>query len=181
MSQTRRIVRNALRDALAHATTGFNQKFGPLMAAYGTEKYAFGIDFQPGSRNFFIGYLQPDQLEMAAQLAEFPALVIYTSSSENQLLSMPTTFSGFIVAHADFYLRYRLRDPGSEGGIEVDDTDSIGDAVEDAFYESLYAFTAWPTGVLFSRRIECSRDPVVLRDDGWEQGLPFVILFQVDA
>lgn len=177
MPQTRKLVRDGIRGALAHQTTGFNSKFAALAGAYGLAP-ALSIHWDPLSRQVFQGFIGADLLDLS-QIADFPAVVIYTSRAENQLLTMPTKFSGTITGHADFYLRFDL--DRNSGGPERDDTDSWSDAVEDAVIEALHAYTGWSGGVAFLREFRCERDPVVLLGDGWAQRLPFEIFFEVTA
>lgn len=177
MPQTRHLVITGLLGALTHGTTGLNAKFAAASGSYGL---APNLDFHwaPETRQLFIGFIEPDQLELS-QISEFPAVILYTTSSENKLLEMPTKFSGPITAHIDVYLRFDVL--RNSGGPEHDDTEKWANAVEDALIEALYAYTAWPGGVMFLREFRCDRDPVTLLGDGWAQRLPFEIPFEVTA
>lgn len=179
MPQTRKKVTDGLRAALAHGTTGLNVKFAAVAPTYGiTPLSTVLIHWDPMSRQVFEGFITPEQIEIS-QIAEYPAIILYTSVSANELGTMPTKFSGMITAHADIILRFDVRQ--GTGGVEVDNTEPWANAVEDAVIEAIHGYDAWPSGVTPHREFRCERDPVTLLGDGWQQRLPFTFPFEVTA
>lgn len=174
MPQIRRIIRERMVAALSDPSTGFNVKLGGIASDYGVDP--FSIDFLPGSRNFFQGFVDTPEVLDQIQITEFPAMLVYTSASENRIDAMPTKFSGTVVQHVDVWARFDLTQPTS--GRERDNTEPIGDAVEDAIVEAIYLFQGWGPAT-FGRQYRCDRGPLRILGDGWEQRYPFQFIFEV--
>lgn len=85
--------------------------------------------------------------------------------------------------HVDFYfrrstlnfLRQGARLPGDDSG----DLDSLPDAVEDAFLQTVMAPHAGWAPVSFNGDFSCAREPFAFLGDGWQQRLPFILLTEV--
>lgn len=172
MPSIRKAVRDAIADVLSDPGNGFNPTFATLAPAYGVDP--FTINWAPGSRNLFYGYLPPGQVNISS-IADYPAFCIYTLSAENRHETKPRTFSGPVVAHVDAYLRFRT-------GAEQYDTESVCEAVEDAVITCLERDTAaWPPSVSFTGQYTSFWLPIDMLEDGWERVIPMELLFEVNV
>lgn len=172
--QTRKLIRDAAVSRLSDATTGFNAAIAALASAY--EITAFTINWAAGSGSFVQMFLNPDQLD-TSQILEYPALALYTSTARestgdgNRITG--AHFSGIIHLHLDFYIKFIDE-------IEVDDTESIADAIEDAVLSVLHTPTAaWPANVTYNGDFEAPRESMVQLGDGYEMRVPFILTFEV--
>lgn len=160
---------------MSNATTGFNARLATIAAGYGVT--AFTISWLAASKQFFQGYLDPAQLERS-QLATFPAVALYTSLAEDAVEGQHfRLFAGPITAHVDFY---RV----SKAGIEVDDTESWADAVEDAVILALndpVTGIYGQAGIAYKGEFRSPRESIQLLGEGWSQRVPIEIICEVQA
>lgn len=174
MAITRKNVRDALNQALQHATNGFNAKLAAVAATYGIA--AFTIDWTAGSKKFFQGFLTPEAVDLS-QVIEFPALILYTTTQASRAdREKFGKFAGDVSAQLDFYVEFRA-------GMETDLSDSYGDAIEDAILEVMAANLSifHGLGVYWNGDYEATRDPVVQFQNGWGQRIPITLTFSVHA
>jgi hypothetical protein len=174
MLQTRKLIRDAIKAALSDATSGFNARFSSVATAYGIT--AVALNWSAGS-NTFVQMALPPEAEDLSQLIGAPlAIALYTSisasSSQDPNRTKFSPFSGAILAHCDFYFTKTT-------GLEIDDTESFLDAVEDAFIQVIQGAT-WPSVVAYNGDISCAREPLVLIEDGYRQRIPFTLTLEVD-
>lgn len=168
---TRKRIRDAAVGALSDVVTGFNARLAALATDYGITPFV--IDFGPTSRNFLQSYLSPDQVDFS-NVATYPAMVVYTASSENTNIEKFRLFSGQVELYIDVYLRYRQ-------SLESRDTESIADAVEDALTQILNdPLMPWPATVAYNGGFRSPREPLALLGDGYEQRIPVQLLFEVN-
>jgi hypothetical protein len=187
MPSTRLLVRQTALRILADPSVGFNAHLAAIAASYGIA-HPFAINWTPGSQNFFQGYVAPDHIEQTDLLpaGDGVSVAMYTSQSQTNAgdeRQKPSTFSGKILLHVDFYfrrstlnlLRQGAKLPGDDGG----DLDSLPDAVEDAFLQTVMAPHAGWSPVSFNGDFSCAREPFAFLGDGWQQRLPFILLTEV--
>ena len=166
MPNYRKVVRDAARAALADEVAGFFATLQGLSAGYGVSEDVlaqFQIDFNPGSNNFFQGFLSPGDVGFS-ELAEVPGLVLYTSAARNEGREKSRQFAGAVLLHIDAYLKFH-------DGVERDDTEAVADAVEDALVSVVNAIH-WPAGVSYNREYSVDRGSLQLLSDGWWQRVP---------
>jgi|SRR6185369_741748 len=172
MVSTRKAVRDAIIAILAAPLTGFNAGLAAVASSYGVTP--FTIDWSAGSKQLFQGYLLPDQIELS-QVIVYPACVAYTTFTQNQNLEKFRRFSGIVTLNLDFYVDFRT-------GIEVDQTDDLPDAIEDAITGIInQPLLNLPSNIAWNGGIECAREPVRLLQDGWFQRCPHQLIFEVDV
>jgi len=173
-------IRDAMVSCLADGTTGFNAQLDDIASAYGITSFA--IDWTSDSRNFVQAYLDPEMLDVS-RVCEFPAAVLYLAEAVNERREKYRSFSGQVLGHLDFYLRYRLlKDPqtaGNDTPPSNDDYESAADAVADAAMESFIdgAATLRAAGALWSKEYRIDRDPVQLFGDGHGQRIAITLGF----
>jgi hypothetical protein len=171
----RKTVRDAIRAAMAHASTGFNVRLNALATAYGITP--FTIDWTSAeSRTFAQSLIDPQNIEIC-QLLDFPAACLYTEQANDTGFPRGVKFSGSMVASLDFWQRQR-------DGIESLDTESMSDAIEDAAMSVLNDPTVpWPINssisVIFARQCAIQRDHLVPLADGFGQRVSIKIPFEV--
>jgi len=174
-------IRDAMRTCLADATNGFNVQLAALEDSYGIT--AFAINWTSSSRNFVQAYLDPEALDVS-KVCEFPAVVLYTAEAVNERRVKYQKFSGQVLAHVDFYLRYRLlKDPQIAGNATppgTDDFESIADAVVDAAVETFWdqKATLRAAGALWAGEYRIDRDPVQQFGDGQGQRIAITLGFE---
>lgn len=162
---------------LADATTGFNARLAAIAASYGIT--AFAVDWDLNSTSFIQSFVDPSAVDVAPLIPADVAALLYTSlSSESHEQEGRTKFarySGQIILHLDFYLRF---DDGMEP-LERN-TEDIADAIEDAVIQVLRRTDAdWPAGVVFNGDVASPRESIVHLADGYGQRIPFTFLFEV--
>jgi hypothetical protein len=182
MPNYKKRVRDALKAVLSDATVGFNVKLAALEVTYNIQPFSIDFD-ETQSLNFLTGFITEDSIEMS-DVIQFPALVMYTSRALDDKKMMTTKFSGQVVAHLDFYLRFRaLTDPQhTENTFEQRrDYEALPDAVEDAVKEMLVAGRSIfnPTHGVNQIDYEVNREPIQLAGDGYTQRVAFTLGFEV--
>ena len=182
MPFTRKLVRDAMKAALANPADGFNARIAAIADEYGIEP--FTIDFGAGSLSFLETYAdQPGRL--SSRLIAGVSLFLYTSLSEQDSAkekAKRAVFEGSVTAHLDFDVCFR------EGiGITEELTENYADAIEHAVTDVLLDAAAPNTEALFSGPVyfsggfACAREPAVQTADGFRQLLPFTFLYEVHA
>jgi hypothetical protein len=182
MPQTRKLVRDAIKSALADTDDGFNATLAAIAATYGIDP--FTIDWSDGSGNFIEANLDETGAR-ASRLVTGVTVSLYTSESRNKSLgenrSKTAAFEGTILAHLDIRLDFR-------DGEDVNDdlTEDVADAVEDAIIQILVdpqgPFRGSFEGpVYFSGDFACLRPPIEQLAEGYAQLLPFQLLYEVHA
>lgn len=173
MPQIRKTVRDAMLSVLSASGTGLNARIAALATSYGIT--AFSIDWTAGSKSFFFGYLDPESANLSQLEMQGVCCAIYTSDVSNTHDEKPRTFSGQVMAHLVFYIINR-------DGIELNDVESLGDAIEDAVISCFENPTAnWPVAVTFTGQYQGSFGPIEFTGDGWQRVLPMQFIFEVSA
>lgn len=163
MPAIRKTVRDAMVSILAAAATGFNSRFATVAAAYGID--AFELDWEDCSRSVFHGQVpsQVDQSQLSPEEWAPLGLMIYTTTVEGQGREKPRAFSGDCEIVLDFDLVVRE-------GVEEDDIETVGDAIEDAVLDALFdAAAAWPPACVLSQNFVSLKQAAELTGDGWRQ------------
>lgn len=172
MADFRKRTRTAVYDALVSPTFGLNAKLAAAAPGYGVTAPTF--DLAAGSSQFLQGFLLPEALDLSP-LIVFPALVLYTSSARTESgREKFRKWTGDVQVESHFYLEQRA-------GREKDNTEVLGDLLEDAFVEVLNAARSIfeGAGVTWGGDYSCDRDPVVQLENGWAQRIPISTLFEV--
>lgn len=173
MAQISKKVRDTARTVLADGTRGFNAAYASLVGTYGTPTMA--IDFTNGSANFIQGQLTPDQADASGDYT-YPTLVLFTAQSVNTNDRKFAQFAGRVEVGLDVWLS-RLEDE------VVQDTESWGDAIEDAMFGVLngtfgtQSFTQ--AGLIYNGDLSLTRNPVTLAGENWLQVLSFRATFML--
>lgn len=171
MPNYRKAVRDQIKAALMHATTGVNAQMAAVWSTYGGELVT--VDFAPESYSFVQMYLSEIDIAESQVVPEDRncALVLYTSSAINLNLAKSHSFAGQVTANIDCYVRYGE-------GIKDDNTESTCDAAEDAIVRALNAYT-FSGGVTWNRQYTCDRQPMQPLANGWQQCIPISCVFDV--
>jgi hypothetical protein len=166
-------VRDAIRERLADAESGFNAVLASLAPDYGV--IAFDIDWTADSRNFFQGALHPDQLEQSSP-SRYPLAVLYTMASQNRNLRKFAVFSGTINACLDVHLSWR-------GGNAQKDFESLADAVEETVYRVFNSPDWAPSynAAIYNGDLTVQRRPLEMAGQHWRQTLSFRLTFEADT
>jgi hypothetical protein len=173
----RKLVRDAVKTALADVTYGFNAKLAAIASTYGVTAWTF--NFSAGSSNFLQAYLGGEDVDMT-QIATFPAMLIYTTGMQQSAREKLRTFSGNLICNIDIYLQYAYRLDGVSFP-EQDDIEKYSDAVSDVLTEIFQRRAlAWPAGVSYSYQFQFEPDPAIPLADGWRQRLACQLAFQVN-
>jgi hypothetical protein len=174
MPEVGRAVREAAVRRLADAATGFNAKLAAVAGAYGIQ--AFQIDWMDGSKNFFRGFLDPNDVDESVA-SRYPLVMLYAITSSNDHDSLPRTFSGQVTLGLDFHVTWR-------SGNAQRNFEDLGDAIEDAVYE-VFSDGNWPQlwGAANACQVAISltKRPVEMGGEHWRQTLSFRLVFQVDT
>lgn len=160
--------------ATAFLRTRLSARFNTLLAevapAYGVQPFTIDFNSAPKSLNFFLGELDPADLEKTTPY-KLPCMCLYTKQSSNQHRAKMRAFSGTVRVNLDVVLSYR------DGNAYVD-FDALGHAVEDVINtitEEMAASTFCATDVVISR------SPVKPGQGNWFQILQCSFLFELDS
>lgn len=154
----RKAVRDAVLAALAHPTTGYNAKRSALAGDYASSPAT--IDFRRGTKQFFMGALDPSEVELGPLLA-FPAMALSTAGAEDTGRARGFKFVGTV--QIDLVGIVTLRE-----GAEDFDAESVIDAMEDATVDALNSYT-YPVNVTWARETQIERSKLMFLEDGWRQ------------
>lgn len=174
MAEISRAVREAMGRRLADAATGFNAKLAAVASTYGIQP--FTIDWSATSKNFFRGFIDPNDVDDSTP-SRYPLVMLYSITSSNDHDSMPRVFSGKVTLGLDFHVTWKQ-------GNALKNFEDLGDAIEDAVY-AVFSDGNWPqlwgaqyacqTGITLSKR------PVESGGEHWRQTISFRLVFQVDT
>lgn len=169
----RKAVRDAIKGALSDGTSGFNTQLSAISTGYGVT--AFAIDWSSDSENFIQSFLTPDKVDVS-RLIKFPGLALYTSTGvDDNRGPKGQRWAGQVLAHLDFYLRYRALDDAQWDGnqiVDSTDTESIADAVDASVLAAIRAASStFQIAGMRVAGINSSRDPVQPYGDGYGQRL----------
>lgn len=166
-----KVLTDDLYAKLADPSTGFNPNYALALTAYGLPTAT--INFASGSKQYFEGYLDPDAVR-ASQVLQYPGLLLYTTSAEDQGVEKFRTFSGEIKAHLDFYFKRRK-------GAEVDDIEKYFNSIKAAALNVVSAQTVyWASGIVYNHGFRCDPSPVDLFGDGFIGRVPIQLTFGVN-
>ena len=163
MSQISKRVRDAVQWFLANPTTGFNQAIAAT-ASDGSFN-AFQINFGAKSKNFFLGQIDPLEIESTTP-AQFPVMCLYVVGSANTNKQKFCLFSGEVTIGIDVMVSWK----SSAGNI---DFDTIPSAIEDAIYSVLNTadFGSWNIPSSYNGIISIARGPIDKGAEHWIQTL----------
>lgn len=172
MASPRKLVRDALRTALQHPTSGLNAKVRAVAEDHGIQP--FEISWEEGSRQFLQGHFAPEEVDLSG-IFEFPGLILYTSQAQSQPdREKFRKFAGDVTAQLDFYVEFR-------DGREFDSTEEHGECFEEALVEVMSAcrsiFEA--AGAYWNGDIDVVPDVVRQLTDGWAQRISATLTFEV--
>lgn len=166
-------VRDAIRDRLADPVQGFNARHAAAAGAAGVP--AISIDWEATSKQFFQGYLSPEQIEETTAF-RYPAFVLYTARAANQNRAKHHNFSGLVDAYLDVHL-------SQTAGKALPDFETALDTLEDVLF-ALFSSCEWTAAytkpLCFSGQIETQRLPVAMDGRNWRQTLRLRMIFNVD-
>jgi hypothetical protein len=186
MPQTRKLVRTAMRTALADADEGFNARLAEVAPTYGIDPFL--IDWTLPSDSFIQSHVDRAGREVS-KLVTGVTVAIYTSLSAQSREEVSKMGGGFVMqitAHLDFEVNFK----GADGeGVEAteDVTEEIADAIEDAVLLVLCdrntstGAALWEHPYFFKGDFACARGPIVQEEDGYSQRLPFTFIYEVNA
>jgi Tfp pilus assembly major pilin PilA len=163
----RMMARRGVLAALSDPTGGINEIYGVLAAENGLDQ-AVKFDFEPGSENVVCTFVSSANDVDISQVAEYPALSIYTSDAKNANIEKSRSFSGLVTVHVDGWIRHQAR-RGSADGMPFDDTETVADVLEAAISKCITDFVGWESGVVYNNEFQFTREPVLLIGDGWQQ------------
>ena len=183
MPQTRKLVRDAIREALAASTGGFNEAIANIASAYGIS--AFTINWAATDSPSFVMQQRADPAASDDnRLVRGISAALYTSEA----VTLPagqrekfTTFHGNIRANLDFHIEYNAGMEASEDLMEP-----VGDAIEDAVLRVLCT----PTGSQFYRfsgDVQWTGDylsnklPIEETADGHLQVMQFSLVYEISV
>ena len=175
MSAIGRSVREAAARLLADPTAGFNTRLAALASTYGIQP--FSIDWGTASKNFFRGFLDPNDVDESTP-SRYPLVMLYSTGSSNDHDSMSRVFSGPVVLGLDFHVTWR-----AAGALR--NFEDLGDAIEESVY-AVFGDGNWPQlwGAAFAvmAGIALVKGPVESGEgEHWRQSLSFRLTFQVDT
>ncbi|MGE5568543.1 MAG: hypothetical protein ACM3S5_05835 [Rhodospirillales bacterium] len=174
MPEISRRVREAVVRRLADPSTGFNMKLAAVAYAYGIQP--FSIDWTANSKNFFRGFVDPNDVDESTP-SRYPLVMLYSMTSSNDHDSMPRLFSGKVVLGLDFHITWRA-------GNALKNFEDLGDAIEDAVY-AVFSDGNWPqtwgAANAVQVAIALTKRPVEMGGESWRQSLMFRLTFQVDT
>jgi hypothetical protein len=189
MPQTRKLVRDAIRAEMAHETTGFNAIFEAL-ERYDAEDHPNGyrnipdaLDIDWSGSETFCEIALDESTYGLSQLAGPYGVSLSTSLSQTTDGTKFRKFAGDIIANLDFWVRHSaVQADDDDGSMETDDTESIGDAIEDAVIEVMSRAIDWrgTYGVSYSGNIAVPRGGIIQLGDGYRQRVPIQFLFRLD-
>lgn len=158
---------------LADPATGFNANLESVASDYGIAPFV--IDWSDKSKQFFQGFLAPDDLDETTA-SKYPMVMLFAINSANQNFQKFALFSGVVVIGLDFHLSWRATN--------AKNFEDLSDAVEDAAYATLNGtdFQAWgaPT-VAFNGEVQMQKRPLEMAGEHWRQTISFRLTFQVDT
>ena len=165
--------REAVLLRLADTTTGFNANLAAVASAYGVQSFA--IDWSDSSKNFFRGFLDPNEIDESTA-SRYPLVMLYSVASANRNFQKFTLFSGDVTLGLDFHITWRPTNA-------LKDFEDLGDAIEDAVYATLNGtdFQAWGAPLTYNGEASLSKQPLELAGEHWRQTLSFRLTFQVDT
>ena len=177
MAQISKRVREAVILRLADATDGLNARFAAIASAYGiNDPSKYSIDFATGSKQFFQGFLGPDDIESTTPL-KYPLVCLYSAGSSNQNLQKFTRFSGVVTIGLDIHVTWRKSSA-------MQSFEDLGDAFEDSVIGLLNDPTwaaSYGAPIAYNGEISFQKTPLVLEGENWRQSLLFRLIFQVDT
>ena len=187
MGNNRQVIVDQLVAILANDTTGFNARLAEVATEYGIAN-AITIDWTSGSANFAEVFIRPEQIEYAGLLPgdEGVCALIYTSSSitnQGEERQKPSTFSGKVLLHVDFYLKRKTIRLLRQGADLPSDSsyslERLPNAIEDAFLATVMDKLADWAPVSFNGDFQCTREPFQFNGDGWQMRIPFQLLCEI--
>jgi hypothetical protein len=173
MSQISKAVREAVHRRLSDPATGFNVNLQAVAPDYDIRP--FTIDWSENSKQFFQGFLTPDDLDDTTA-SRYPMVMLFAINSANQNLQKFTLFSGVVVIGLDFHLSWRA-------GNALKNFEDLSDAVEDAVYTTLNGtdFQAWGAPLAYNGEVQMQKRPLEMAGEHWRQTISFRLTFQVDT
>jgi hypothetical protein len=177
MSSERAIVRASIISALSDASAGISARYDSIRGEFGLPEIE-PLDFGEDSRNVLQCYVANANDVDISQVADYPALAIYTSAVSNRNIEKGRAFSGAVTAHVDIYLRHQAR-RGELDGAPIGDIERYADAIEAAMLRCLSCYLGWPSGVVYNNEFSVSREPVLALGDGWQQRIAAEFYFEV--
>jgi hypothetical protein len=161
------IARRGVLSALSDPTGGINAAYDALRVEHDLPQ-SVTFDFEPGSENVISSYIAAANDIDISQIADYPALSIYTSEAKNANIEKGRSFSGLVTVHVDGWIRHQAR-RGSADGMPFDDTETVADVLEAAIAKCITDFVGWESGVVYNNEFQFTREPVVQIGDGWQQ------------
>lgn len=181
MAQTRKLVRETMRTALADAVAGFNAKLAAIAVDY--DITPFTLNWAPSESPNFLQSFADQEAESRSRLLRDIHAVLYTSGSTQTASgrrSKSATFEGIIRAHLDFTVQFH---DGED--ITADMTEDYADAIEDVILQifldphAAYAPALREGPLYYGGDFACQRGPIQQTEDGYSQRLPFTFLYEV--
>lgn len=154
----------------ARLSARFNTLLATVAPDYGVQPFTINFTDVPRSPNFFLGQLDPGELEETT-VYKLPLMALYSVQSGNQTLNKPAFFSGVVRIGLDVWLSWR-------GGNAYQDFESLGDAVEDV----MNTISNELANLGLVARMGLDRGPLKpAEQQNWVQLLRFSFLFEVIA
>lgn len=175
MSSPGAICRRAVRDRLAHPTTGWNALIGPIAETHGAPPLS--LDFSGQSRNVEHALRNPEDFDLTRMTGDL-MLSIGVQRSEETRGESWAMFSGVADVVLQFLYR-KLTGEDYEFDSMVEITEYVADAVEDCALQVLNAVDAVYPGITPIRSFTCERGPAEPLQDGIQKQVLIQIQFGV--
>lgn len=184
MPDSRKLVRDAIRAALADVTSGFNVRWPDIATTYGCAKYGvdrFLIDWNAASRNFaFANYGTWEDVDDSTLREPF-MVTAFTTALGSFRNGKFEHFNGEITANVVCWIKISGR-VNTTVGMEIDDSESLLDAIEqtiaDVFTNAQLDFG--DSAIVFDGTYSSQREPILLLNDGWAARVPMQFVFEID-
>jgi hypothetical protein len=175
MAQISKAVRDAVITRLADPADGLNARFAAIASDYGiTDPTRQSIDFAPNSKQFYRGYLGPDDIDDTSP-AKYPIAVLFSTGASNENSQKFSLFSGTLTLGLDIHITWRKANA-------IQNFEDLGDAFEDAVI-SLFNDPTWAASygapIAYNGQISLQKTPLVLLGENWRQSLLFRLVFEV--
>jgi len=168
MPQISYIARAFVQERLLDAETGFNYWF-PFVAPDYQDVAAFQL---VQGTNLFIGALTAPLIDQSGN-ATYPMCILSSAKGSNNNIVTPNEFAGPLITNVDWWIGFYDSAPPA-------DTESLGDAIEDAMYETFnnaeYYGLETGTGLTYNGEMDFTRGPVQQGGPNWIQLIRFTML-----
>lgn len=163
---------DAVFARLSDTATGFNVTIAAACAAYAVPSF-FTLNFSGTSQNFFLGQLDPDELEQSSPF-KYPMACLYSIESQSTQIQKFNKFSGAVRAVLDCYVTWK-------SAKVIQNFDRYASIVEDTIVDVINRERNqnWPYPVVYNGNLHVKKGPVRFAGENFRQQIAGAMDFEV--